>query len=186
MKQESGIDDVPELVAKAMRLAEVMGFDRSCSLETGRLLRTLAAQVESGIIGEIGSGCGVGAAWISSGMRGDVSLVTVELEETRAKAVKELLGGVSRVQVMQGDWREILARGPFALLFADSAAAKYEAETLLGALRRGGLILLDDLTPGGSGGPDPLREFWLKDGRVVGAEVQVRATEAVILAVRVQ
>lgn len=183
---EGATGSVPPRVAKAMALAEETRFERSSSPETGRLLRTLAAQVQSGVIGEIGSGCGVGTAWLSSGMRGDVSLVTVELDEARATAVEELFAEADRVEVIQGDWQEILAHGPFALLFADSAAAKYEAETLLGALQSGGLILLDDLTPGGSGESDPLRGFWLKDSRVIGAEVQVRATEAVILAARVE
>lgn len=174
----------PPLVAQAIMLARSIGFTRSCSPETGRLLRVLAAQVRDGVIGEIGTGCGVGAAWMVTGLRPGTSFVTVEIEETQARATADLLASVPEARVIHGDWREILPHGPFALLFADAAAAKqHEPEALLEALRPGGLIVLDDLTPGRDF--DPLREFWLADPRVVASEVLVSAAEAVILASRI-
>lgn len=178
-------NQVPPLVARALDLAHDLGFARSCSLETGRILRVLAAQVGDGVIGEIGAGCGVGAAWMVTNLRLDASLVTVEIEAVQARAVADLLASVPEARVIHGDWREILPYGPFALLFADAAAAKQrEPEALLEALRPGGLIVLDDLTPGRE--PDSLREFWLTDRRVVASEVLVSVTESVILATRVE
>ncbi|WP_119316763.1 NUDIX domain-containing protein, partial [Calidithermus terrae] len=58
---------VPERVRQALELARQHGFDRSCSLEVGRLLRQLAARPELRIA-ELGTGVGVGAAWMASGM----------------------------------------------------------------------------------------------------------------------
>jgi predicted O-methyltransferase YrrM len=92
---------------------------------------------------------------------------------------------------LQGDWHDILAHGPFALLFADGGKAKQdEPEAILQAVRPGGLIVLDDLTPQNQwppewrGQPDPVREFWLKDPRVAATEVLVTPSMAVILAAR--
>jgi len=100
-----------------------------------------------------------------------------------AGAAERVLTSVPNVRVIHGDWREILQHGPFAFLFVDAAAPKqHESETLLEALRPGGVIVLDDLTPGRQN--DPMREFWLTDPRVVATEVLVSATEAVILATR--
>lgn len=176
---------IPPLVQQAMKTAEERGFSLSCSPETGRLLQVLAAQVRSGVIGEIGTGCGVGAAWMISSLRESVVFVTVEVDEEQAQAVLALLADRPRVRVISGDWREILAHGPFTLLFVDAAAAKRgDPEAVLGGMEPGGLIVMDDLTPGGIVGPDPVREFWLHDPRVVGAEILVRPSEAVILAAR--
>jgi len=58
------------------------------------------------------------------------------------------------------------------------------------ALRPGGLIVLDDLTPEEHwpaewrGKPDTVRERWLHDPRLAATEVRVAPTMAVILAAR--
>ena len=177
--------DTPPLVAEAVKLANRMGFAKSCSPETGRLLQVCAAQIQEGVIGEIGTGSGVGASWMVSNLRPGGSFITIEIEEHLARAAQRLLARVTRARVLHGDWREILSYDPFALLFVDAAPAKqHEPETPLEALRLGGVIVLDDLTPGRQ--RDPLREFWLTDPRVVATEVLVRATEAVILATRIE
>ncbi|MHC5728870.1 MAG: hypothetical protein ACYTXY_33085, partial [Nostoc sp.] len=45
-----------------------------------------------------------------------------------------------------GDWRDLLIYAPFDLLFADGGKAKVtQPQTLITALKPGGLILLDDL-----------------------------------------
>jgi hypothetical protein len=48
----------PPLVRRAIELAERLGFDRSCSAETGAL-NVLAAAVERRRLGEIGTGVAV-------------------------------------------------------------------------------------------------------------------------------
>ncbi|WP_204760823.1 hypothetical protein [Lentzea nigeriaca] len=62
--------DLPPLVAAAVRAARQAGFAHSCLPEQGRLLRTLAGGVGGGVIGETGTGCGVGLAWLVSGAPG--------------------------------------------------------------------------------------------------------------------
>ena len=74
--------------------------------------------------------------------------VTVEIDRKRAEAARNVLQDVPEVEVIEGDWRLILNRGPFALLVADGGKANAsEPETLLDVLVPGGISVLDDLTP---------------------------------------
>jgi predicted O-methyltransferase YrrM len=71
-----GLTDLPPLVESAVSLARRAGFANSCRPEQGRLLFALAAG--AGSLGETGTGCGVGLAWLASGARPDARLVSVE------------------------------------------------------------------------------------------------------------
>jgi predicted O-methyltransferase YrrM len=173
---------VPPLVEKALALAERTGFTRSCSAETGRLLQVLAGARGLERVAEIGTGTGVGAAWILSALDPDVAFVTVELDEERARAAAGLLAADPDARVLRGDWREVLPpEAPFDLLFADGGGQATKAdESLLGLLAPGGMLVLDDLTPGYAD-PDPVRELWLRHRRLVATELRVSAREAVIV-----
>ena len=171
---------LPPLVERALALSERVGFTKSCSPETGRLLQVLAGQRGRTRVAEIGTGCAVGSAWILSALAPEVPFVTVELDQQRAAAAAELLAGDENARVLLGDWRELLpAEGPFDLLFADGGKAKADAD-VLGLLATGGTLLLDDLTPGYAE-HDPVRRLWLDHPRVAAAEIQVSSREAVIV-----
>ena len=170
----------PRLVEEALAEAARTGFTRSCSAETGRLLQVLAGARGLERVAEIGTGCGVGAAWILSALDPGVTFFTVELDPRRAAAATALLTDDPAATVLQGDWRDVLAaEAPLDLLFADGGRAKYQEE-LVGLLSPGGMLVLDDLTPGYPD-PDPARELWLAHPRVVAVELQVSAREAVIV-----
>jgi hypothetical protein len=83
-----GLTDLPPLVERAVDLARRLGFGNSCRPEHGRLLRALAAG--AGTIGETGTGCGVGPAWLASGARPGTRLVSVEIDTERAGLVASL------------------------------------------------------------------------------------------------
>ena len=117
-------------VGLALAEAERLGFDRSCSVETGRLLRTLAARHPGGRLAELGTGTGAGAAWLLAGMEGAARLVTAELDPGRAEVARRVLADDSRAEVLEADWREALGRGPFDLIFSDCAPTKRETENL--------------------------------------------------------
>lgn len=53
---------LPPLVARAAELAERFGFKNSCAIAYAPLLQMLAAQVRGGVIGEMGTGTGIGTA----------------------------------------------------------------------------------------------------------------------------
>jgi predicted O-methyltransferase YrrM len=153
------------------------------------------------MVGEIGTGTGVGAAWMLSRLAPTTRFVTVEADEQRARAAQHLFRDVSNALVIHDDWHAILAYGPFDLLFVDAGPAKVPpgqqadtaaAETILVALRPGGIVVLDDLTPEADwpphlhDQPDPVREFWLNDTRVQATELLTTPHTVAILASRVR
>ena len=188
---------VPSLVQRALALARRQGFERSCLPEVGQLLGVLASHVQHGIVGEIGTGAGIGAAWMLSHLAPTTRFVTVEADAQRASAVQRLFRDVPNAQVIHGDWREVLAY--FDLLFLDAGPAKAPSsspqgeaavELILAALRLGGMVVMDDLTPEEywpqewHGRPDPVRAFWLNDPRLNATEVLTTPRTSLILATR--
>lgn len=176
---------MPPLVLRAEALAEERGFGKSCTHEVGRLLHVLAAARGRERVAELGTGCGVGSAWIVSALRPQTPFFTTELDPDLAAAAAELFGADPNVHVLAGDWRETLPpEAPFDLLFFDAAKQDPEnAELALGLLAPGGIALLDDLTPGRTEA-DPVREFWLADERIAAVELLTTPAAAAILAVR--
>jgi predicted O-methyltransferase YrrM len=179
---------LPPLVQRAVALAERLGFERSCLPEVGRLLHVLAAARGRTRVAEIGTGTGVGAAWIVSALPPEVPFFTTELDAERGAAAAELFRDDPHVRVLAGDWRETLPpEAPFDLVFFDAAKQlrpHEDGELVKGLLAPGGLAVLDDLTPGRAG-PDPVREAWLADERLAATELLVTPASAVILAVRI-
>src|ERR1700678_2800843 len=114
------VTDLPPLVERAVNLARREGFTNSCRPEHGRLLFALAAGAE--VIGETGTGCGVGLAWLATGAHPSTRLVSIELDAGRAERAAALFSGCPQVTVLQGDWQEIYPQGPFDLLSLDGGA----------------------------------------------------------------
>ena len=63
-------------------------------------------------------------------------------------------------------------------------AAAYDWEQILDLLEPGGLIVKDDLTPGGPIDGDPVRTFLLRDPRVAAVEILTTPQSAAIVAVK--
>jgi predicted O-methyltransferase YrrM len=178
---------LPPLVQRALELAREQGFERSCLPEVGRLLHVLAASRGRERVAEIGTGSGVGAAWIVSALPPGVPLYTAELDGKRAAAATELFRNDDDVHVLAGDWRELLPpQAPFDLLFFDAAKQlrpREDGVLAAGLLAPGGIAVLDDLTPGRPG-PDPVRDFWLEHPELAATELLATPASAVIVAVR--
>jgi predicted O-methyltransferase YrrM len=144
------------------------------------LLRVLAAGRR---VAEIGTAFGEGATAIAETAR---ELVTVEVDEERAALAADRLAGLANVELLVGDWRELLPPlAPFELVFADGGLRDAGAwEAVLSLVAAGGLIVKDDLTPGRRVEGDPVREFLLHDPRLLGVEVLTTPETAAILATR--
>ena len=142
---------MPELVGAARAAGSAAGFPYSSDERVGRLLAVLAASVpERGRILELGTGTGVGTAWLVSGLggRSDVEVVTVESDEGRA-ALLRTMPWPPCVRLVAADAVEQLRTlGTFDLIFADAPGGKWERLDLtIQALRPGGFLLVDDMTP---------------------------------------
>ncbi len=178
------------MVARALDLSRRRGFVTSSRSETGRLLAALAAS-RTGTLGECGTGCGVGAAWLSSGARTGSKVVTAEVDAGLAEAVGELFAADSRVEVITGDWVALRDHGPFSMLFLDVRDAKHSgADVVAELLQPGGIVVLDDFTPCSTWPPmyegrvDTMRETWFLDERFNTVEVMVATDAAVLIAAR--
>lgn len=143
--------ELPATVAAAYVRAERHGFTLSCEPEVGRLLATLAASTPAGgRILEMGTGVGVGTSWIVHGVGGrdDVQVVSVDLDE-QASAIAREASWPAWVTLRVGDVLEVLDElGRFDLIFADAQGGKWTGlDRTIAALRPGGLLLVDDMTP---------------------------------------
>lgn len=160
---------LPDRVAEATARAIGAGFTLSCEPGVGALLATLAAAVPIGArILEMGTGVGVGTAWLVAGLAGrsDVAVITVELE-AHVAAVAAEEAWPSFVTLRTGDVLEVLAGlGAFELIFADAQGGKwFGLDRTIAALLPGGVLVVDDMTP---------QAWWTAEHR--GHQERVRAT----------
>ena len=70
--------ETPPLVARAQALAATLGFEKSCLPEDGALLHVLAARRGITRAAEIGTGAGVGSAWIVSALPPETPFFSAE------------------------------------------------------------------------------------------------------------
>ena len=183
--------DVPPTVAAAVNLARRTGFEMSCRPEQGQLLRFLAHGLGMGTIGETGTGCGVGLAWLASAAHPAARLISFERDAERAGAVGKLLHDDPRVRVCHGDWSELLDYGPFDLLVLDGGGQGKRDEPPLDPLawmRPGGLIVIDDFTPSTQWPPmygndvDTARLYWLEHPALRAAQINIAPDAVTIVA----
>ncbi len=95
--------ELPPLVSRAFDVSRRSGYVSFCRNETGRLLAMLAA-TKGGTLAEFGTGCGVGTAWLRSGVRGDARILTAELDANLAEAAAEIFEADQQVEVLAADW----------------------------------------------------------------------------------
>lgn len=183
--------ELPEIVERAFAVSRRSGYVSFCRNETGRLLAALAATRE-GTMAEFGTGCGVGTAWLRSGVLHDKArIVTAELNPALASGAAEIFTDDPLVDVVSADWATLTDQGPFSLLFLDAdAPAQLGLDKIADLVECGGLVVVDDLTPSESWPPtvhgrvDRVREQWLTDERFTTAEVMVAADTAALIATR--
>lgn len=180
----------PPQVAAAARLAAEIGFRYSCIPEVGRLLRLAAAAKPGGVIAESGTGCGVGTAWLQSGLDPGARLITVERDEDLARRAADLFAPDERVRVLTGDWRLLAEHAPFDVFFCDGGGKRDDSQAVVDLLAPGGILVLDDFSPSPSWPPrfagevDEMRVFYLTHPDLHGTEVLTAATSSAIIAVR--
>lgn len=179
---------VPPLVVRAQAAAAAAVLAHSCTRETGRLLHFLAAQRGRARVGEIGTGAGIGAAWLVSALGPDIPFVSVEHDGERARAAAGLFVEDPNVRVLCGDWRALMPpEAPFDLLFYRGGGKQrpdVDGEEVVALLPPGGTLVLDELAPGRLAADDPVRRFWLDHPELAAVEVTVSPRAAAVLAVK--
>jgi predicted O-methyltransferase YrrM len=116
------------------------------------------------------------------------SVITVERDPERVTVARERLATFENVELLEGDvYEQLGGRGPFGLLFADGGLRPLtdaKRDAIVALVEPGGIIVKDDMTPGRTIEGDEVREFLLRDPRLVGAEILATPEMAVIVAVK--
>lgn len=150
--------------------------------EVQRLLAVLAAGRR---VAEAGAAFGEGAAALASTAE---SVVTTEVDPERAAIAAERLAPFANVELLVGDWRELLPpRGPFGLVFLDGGGFKHAPEEhedlVVDLLETGGLLVMDDMTPD-LPGFDPVRAWAANHPELETVEILTTPATSALLAAR--
>ncbi|MGB9291493.1 MAG: class I SAM-dependent methyltransferase, partial [Terracidiphilus sp.] len=144
------IHEPPQLPA-LLEQAACLDFTMASEPKTGALLRVLAASKPAGRILELGTGVGVGAAWLLSGMDASSTLISVDTNFSFQSAARRILGIDPRLSLVLEDAVDFLVRQPsasFDLVFADALRGKFEGlDEALTVVKPGGFYVIDDLLP---------------------------------------
>ena len=128
-----------------------IGFTMASEPQTGALLRTLAASKPGGQFLELGTGTGVGTAWLLAGMDPASRLDSVESDPHALAIAQQHLGTDRRVTFHLADAAIFLAHAPqshFDFIYADTWPGKFtHLDPALSLLRPGGIYFIDDLLP---------------------------------------
>jgi predicted O-methyltransferase YrrM len=148
---DQSIQQVPAALEGIWRDTDAMGFKMASEQKTGSLLRTLAASKVDGRFLELGTGTGVGTAWLLAGMDDGSRLDSVDNDGAALEVARRHLGGDRRVSFHLLDGEEFLRQSApmqFDLIYADTWPGKFtHLDLALSLLRVGGLYVVDDLLP---------------------------------------
>ena len=167
------------------------GYVSFCRNETGRLLATLAA-TRGGTLAEFGTGCGVGTAWLRSGVRNGAHILTAELDPEAGRRRRRDLRGRPPGRGARRRLVDAADKGPFSLLFLDSGEPESGPRRRhRGPPRAGRRSWSSTTSPRASRGRpiyhgrvDTLREEWLTDERFTAVEVMIAPDASALIATR--
>lgn len=149
--EDSKIYEYPELLDAIINDTKAMGFDMSSEPKTGSILRALAASKPNGKFLEIGTGTGLSAAWILSGMDERSILTSVDNDLEAQNIAKKYLGHDNRIKFEcqdGGSWLKENQSQEYDFIFADAWPGKFsDLDLALETLSVGGIYIIDDLLP---------------------------------------
>ena len=141
----------PPVLAAIQAETARLGFSMASEPKTGALLAVLAAAKPGGRLLEIGTGTGIGTAWLLAGMDASARLDTVDTDPAVVDVARRHLDGDARVAFRVEDAAAFLARADpdtYDLVYADAWPGKFtDLDAALGCIRQGGFYVIDDLLP---------------------------------------
>lgn len=128
---------------------ESAGFPFASDPRLGALLRLLAASKPGGRLLEIGTGTGLGTAWMLDGMDGAAHLTSIEANGLWAAIAAKHLRTDRRLTLLEADafsWFGGQPEASYDLVFADAMPGKFDGfEALWRLIRKGGLYVIGRL-----------------------------------------
>ena len=126
-----------------------LNFDQISEDEVGVLLRLLVSSKPFATVLELGTGTGMGLAWLAEGLHPEGNLVTVEKDKTLLEVAHSLFKEDNRIEFVNLDaseWIEKNKEARFDLVFADTWAGKFtDLEAVLKMVKPNCFYLIDDL-----------------------------------------
>src|SRR2546427_8705607 len=148
---DNAINRTPAILHGIHKATEELGFTMASEPRTGALLRVLAASKPGGQFLELGTGTGVGTAWLLSGMDASSHLVSIDSDAKVSDVARRNLGLDPRVTFHLGDGGEFLRKATpqqFDFIYADAWPGKFShLDGALSLLKIGGIYFIDDLLP---------------------------------------
>src|SRR4029434_7096919 len=145
------ISRAPMVLSAIHADTERIGFTLASEPKTGALLRALAASKPSGEFLELGTGTGVGTAWLLAGIDARSHLTSIDSYSPVPDVARPHLGHDARVTFLLGDGGAFLDQSSgrqFDLIYADAWPGKFtHLEQTLALLKEGGIYFIDDLLP---------------------------------------
>ncbi len=148
---ESGFRRSPAALEAILADTAAHGFTMASEPKTGALLAALAASKPGGRLLELGTGTGLGTAWLLSGMDAASHLDTIDTDPTVVAIARTHLGKDPRVTFHVLDGADFISRSPrdrYDVIYADAWPGKFtHLDEALALLRVGGIYFIDDLLP---------------------------------------
>ena len=145
------LPDAPATVQAIERETIAIGFTMASEPKTGALLRTLAASKPGGRFLELGTGTGIGTAWLLSGMDATSRLDSVDNDPKVLAVARRHLRHDSRVTFHLSDGAAFLGHllpRTFDFVYADAWPGKFsDLDRALDLVKVGGYYFIDDLLP---------------------------------------
>ena len=145
------VRQLPAVLYAILRDTQRIGFNMASETQTGSMLRTLAASRPGGRFLELGTGTGVGTAWILAGMDASSRLDSVESDSKVLDVARQHLGQDRRVTFHLTDGAAFLAAAQpsqFDFVYADTWPGKFtHLDAALSLVKVGGIYIVDDLLP---------------------------------------
>ena len=174
--------DEPQHIEAARIQGEHLGATPVTSA-AGAALRMLAASTAARTIVEIGTGAGLSGLWLLDGMPADGVLTTIDIsmEHQRAARAAYQRAGYppQRTRIISGSALTVLPRladAAYDLVLVDGEKDEYPAyvEQALRLVRRGGVIVLDNMLWHDRVADPAVRDETTKRLRALGKELRER------------
>ena len=150
----------------ARSLAAEVGVG-AAAVDTGAVLRLLAAAGNAKAVVEIGTGTGVSGVWLLRGMRPEGVLTTIDVDSEHQRIARRIFleAGytASRTRIITGRALDVLPRladAVYDLVFVDAEPAEAGAcvDAALRLLRPGGMLAVNRALAGGRVGDPAARD----------------------------
>ena len=141
---------IPAQYETILAETKALSFNMASDLQTGCLLKTLAASKPNARLLELGTGSGLSTSWILEGMDRYSRLITVDNNDLLMSIAKNNLKD-ERIEFICDDgykWINEYKGQLFELIFADAMPGKYDLfEETFALLMPGGFYIIDDMLP---------------------------------------